>query len=66
MLTKTTDYFKRYIGMLIFIFLVLLAIAWVQSRPESVTLTSDKWECELSAPKGITTVCTRYTVKVKN
>lgn len=66
MTTKTTDYFKRYIGMLIFIFLVLLAIAYAQSRPDTVTLDSTHWECELSVPKGITAVCTRYTVKVKN
>lgn len=44
---------------------LLLAVMYaVWNRPDSVTLSSDKWECQLAVPKGIRTVCTNYVVKV--
>jgi len=44
---------------------LLLLVAWsVINRPDSVTLSSDKWECQIAVPKGIRTICTNYVVKV--
>ena len=54
---------KIYFSLLGVAFIVLLTIAWMQSRPETVTLTSDKWECKTPITKGLGTACVQYMIK---
>lgn len=56
---------KIYFALLVLTAVLMGSYAYLDSRPDKVTLTSDKWECVIAVPRGLKTACTQYSVKVK-
>ena len=54
---------KNYIIFLTIAGIAMGSYAYASSRPNKVTLTSDKWECVTALPKGLDTICVNYRVK---
>ena len=55
--------FKKYMTLLAAITALLLLTYYIQSRPKTVTISSDKWQCEGTVAKGLDAVCTIYAVR---
>jgi hypothetical protein len=56
---------KSYAIFLGVVTVLLVIYAYVDSRPDTVVLSGDKWQCDVAVPKGLRTVCTVYSVRVK-
>lgn len=56
---------KRYAYFLVVAFIALTFIWWWTERPETVTLDSKHWGCDVAVVDGLHTKCTVYSVKTK-
>lgn len=55
--------FKKYTILLALTAILLLLANYMNTRPKTVTLDANHWQCEGTVAKGLDAVCTIYAVK---
>ena len=51
---------KNYTIALAVIFVSMVSINYIANRPQTVSISADRWKCDATVPKGIEAHCTAY------